>query len=442
MLSIKALNNCHHLSSKSVKTCQIPVQIICVRKINIIFAKQLNDYWQDKLPKCPLLLASTFRTSISKIEVNMKIAILTSGILPVPAIHGGAVETLIDFYIDYNNRHQLHDITVYSTPPKISLWIKIKRKWYSWTHQEGYYHPYIEYFLHKTIKDIRRKQYDIIILENRPAYALRLKEITQARLICHLHNDFLNSETPQAKEIYNNLWRIITVSNYIKSRVQTINAASNKCQTINNGIDLEKFKNKKDKEKTAKPRQKSAPMTIVFSGRLNKEKGIMELIEAMNRLANYSQIKLMVLGSSFYGNTDNTNEFIKTLRSKAEPLKERITFTGFIPYSDMPSYLKKADIAVIPSVWDDPFPTTVLEAQAIGLPIISTHRGGIPEEVSEQNAILLDTDDFFIDNLASAILDLYQHPEKRELMSKVSLERAKLYDKETYARNFFKALEP
>ena len=28
----------------------------------------------------------------------MKIAILTSGILPVPAIHGGAVETLIDFY--------------------------------------------------------------------------------------------------------------------------------------------------------------------------------------------------------------------------------------------------------------------------------------------------------------------------------------------------------
>ncbi len=372
----------------------------------------------------------------------MKIAILTSGILPVPAVQGGAVETLIDFYLDYNNRHQLHNITVYSVPSKIPLWMKIIRKCYSITHRNGYYHPSIEYFLHKTKKDIRRKQYDIIILENRPAYALRLKEITQARLICHLHNDFLNSETPQAKEIYNNLWRIITVSNYIKSRVQTINADSNKCQTINNGIDLEKFKNNEKALNTTKQEQESVPMTIVFSGRLNKEKGIMELIEAMNRLQNYSQIKLMVLGSSFYGNADNVNEFIKMLRFKAEPLKERIVFTGFIPYSDMPNYLKKADVAVIPSVWDDPFPTTVLEAQAMGLPIISTRRGGIPEEVTERNAILLDTDEYFIDNLASAILDLYRHPEKRELMSKVSLERAKLYDKETYARNFFKALEP
>ena len=44
----------------------------------------------------------------------MKIAVLTSGILPVPAVQGGAIENLIDFYLDYNNQHQLHDITVYS----------------------------------------------------------------------------------------------------------------------------------------------------------------------------------------------------------------------------------------------------------------------------------------------------------------------------------------
>lgn len=43
----------------------------------------------------------------------MKIAILTSGILPVPAVQGGAVENLIDFYLDYNERNNLHDITVF-----------------------------------------------------------------------------------------------------------------------------------------------------------------------------------------------------------------------------------------------------------------------------------------------------------------------------------------
>ena len=44
----------------------------------------------------------------------MKIAVLTSGILPVPAVQGGAVENLIDFYLEYNNKHRLHDITVFS----------------------------------------------------------------------------------------------------------------------------------------------------------------------------------------------------------------------------------------------------------------------------------------------------------------------------------------
>ena len=44
----------------------------------------------------------------------MKIAILTSGIMPVPAVQGGAVENLIDFYLEYNHQYQLHNITVFS----------------------------------------------------------------------------------------------------------------------------------------------------------------------------------------------------------------------------------------------------------------------------------------------------------------------------------------
>ena len=77
----------------------------------------------------------------------------------------------------------------------------------------------------------------------------------------------------------------------------------------------------------------------------------------------------------------------------------------------------------------------------MGLPIITTRRGGIPEEVSETNAILLETDERFVENLASAILDLYKHPEKRQEMATASHERAKLFDKETFAKNFFNAIE-
>ena len=50
----------------------------------------------------------------------MKIAIITSGILPLPAVLGGAVENLIDYYVNYNETSGDHEITVYSvSDPKI-----------------------------------------------------------------------------------------------------------------------------------------------------------------------------------------------------------------------------------------------------------------------------------------------------------------------------------
>ena len=76
----------------------------------------------------------------------------------------------------------------------------------------------------------------------------------------------------------------------------------------------------------------------------------------------------------------------------------------------------------------------------MGLPLITTCRGGIPEEVTEKNAIILETDEHFVDNLATAILDLYDHPEKRQQMASASLERANLFNKENYTKNFFAAL--
>lgn len=391
----------------------------------------------------------------------MKIAILTSGILPVPAVQGGAVENLIDFYLEYNDKHRLHDITVYSVwhsdvekHPALKSevnhymyiktdgwWNKLKKKIYQKTHGKEYYHYTIEFFLHEALKDIRHQHYDAIILENRPAYAFKLKAVTDARLIYHLHNEKLTPVVPQCNDIFAAADKILTVSNYIKNQVQTIFPNTSKTETIHNGIDLSAFSPYTQPMPRTDIGLSADDFTMVFSGRVNKEKGIMELIEAMNLLHEQTNIKLLVIGSSFYGNADNENTFAKELKAKAAPLKDRIIFTGFVPYEQMPCYLKMADLAIIPSVWNDPFPTIVLEAQAMRLPIITTRRGGIPEEVTAENAILLDTDEHFVDNLAAAILDLYQHPEKRKAMSEASLKRSKLFDKETYAKNFFEAMK-
>ena len=176
----------------------------------------------------------------------MKIAILTSGILPVPAVRGGAVENLIDFYLEYNEVHHLHDITVYSIDDQQvhghralssrnnhyhfiktdTLGAKICKKMYHLFNRKNEYYNYnIEYFLYKSIKHIRRNHYDAIILENRPGYALKLKKLTDSKLIYHLHNDNLNSNTYKSQELYHLATSIITVSDYIRMRILTINAS-------------------------------------------------------------------------------------------------------------------------------------------------------------------------------------------------------------------------
>ena len=385
----------------------------------------------------------------------MRIAILTSGILPVPAVQGGAVENLVDFYLEYNNQHRLHDITIYSVwHPDVKKhpalksevnhyiyiktngwWNKLKKKIYQKTHSKEYYHYTIEYFLHEVIKDIRHKQYEAIILENRPAYALKLKAVTNAKLIYHLHNDDLNESISQANTLYNNADQIITVSDYIKCRVQTINPKDTKTTTVLNGIDSMSFATQSDKN-----RQQHNDFMMVFSGRLIPEKGILQLIQAMQQLKDYPDIKLVIIGSGSLGSNQNLTPFQQQLREAANGL-DNIRFMGYIAYKKIAHYLQEAEVAVLPSVWEEPFGLTMAEAQAAGLPIITTKHGGIPEVVSSQNAILLDTDEHFVDNLATAILDLYQHPEKRKQMAEASLKRSRLFDKETYAKNFFAAIE-
>ncbi len=413
----------------------------------------------------------------------MKIAILTSGILPIPAVNGGAVENHIDFYLKYNDTHRLHDMTVFSiADPKTeghpalrsevnhyeyvevrSLWAKVRKNLRHRICGEGYYHYTIEYYFHEAWKRLRKQHYDIILLDNRPGYAVGMDVPEGTKLHIYLHNDLLNSQTKGCREIYDKASRILTVSGYIADCVKTINPNDDKCRVVLNGIDLGAFspRNNALVGTASKPGGSSAsgsghgnPPTVsrsemgfsdddfvmVFSGRITKEKGVTELIDAMIRLKDYPNIKLMIIGSPFYGDTADEDDFVRSLKQKAEAIMDRIRFTGFIPYSKMPDYLRIADIAVVPSLWDDPCPNTVLEAQATGLPIITTRRGGIPEEVTEANAILLATDDSFTDNLTAAITTLYQHPERREAMSAAALEHSKYYSKQRYAEDFFKAL--
>ena len=386
----------------------------------------------------------------------MKIAVLTSGILPVPAILGGAVENLIDCYLEYNNQHHLHDITVYSiAPPRgtpnsdtshthyhyidtTSWWGRLKRHIYVRTHKSVYYNPYIEYFFYEVLNDIAKKEYDVIILENRPGYAIPVSKVSKAKIIIHLHNDLLNKDSKNALEICKVCDKVITVSNYIKSRVETIGAEI-PIETVYNGIDLERFY-----QATPIDRKtlgfKEDDFIVVYSGRITPEKGVKELIKAFIQLKDYPNIKLLIIGGSFFGNTKGTDTFISSLQEESKGISDSIVFTGFIPYEQIPSYLAMCDVAVIPSLWEDPFPTTILEAMATGLPIITTNSGGIAE-ACEGCAIIINKNKNIAENLYNSIFKLYRNVEVGKRMTDHCLRQSLKFNKGEYAISFFNSLQ-
>ncbi len=392
----------------------------------------------------------------------MKIAILTSGILPIPAVRGGAVENHIDFYLKYNDEHKLHDMTVFSVYDKRieghpalnsdvnhyvyinvdSRWAKISKHLFKSIHGEGYYHHTIEYYFRNAWSRLKKKHYDVILLDNRPGYALNIKVPKGTKLYIYLHNDLLNNNTKGYKQIYDAASRILTVSGYIANCVKTIKPDDKKCIPILNGIDISAFSpNIKPKVTREQLGFSDKDLILVFSGRVSPEKGVLELIEAIKKLHDLPDIKLLIIGSPFYGEAKNGKEYLREVEQAAEAIKERIRFTGFIPYKDMPYYLKIADVAIIPSLWDDPCPNTVLEAQAMGLPIITTRRGGIPEEVTEEGAILLPTDENFVENLTGNILALYNDSQKRKRMGDANFVHSSYYNSIRYAEDFFKAFD-
>ena len=162
----------------------------------------------------------------------MKLAILTCGILPVPAVQGGAVENLIDFYLEYNNRKRLHDITIYSPRhPKVakhealssnnnhyvlidtsSYKARIIRRAHKYFHSQEYYNYFIEYYFEQIYKDLKKKVFDYIILENCPGYAYKLSKRGYDNLVLHLHNDLVNSNSRFHDIIGSSFTKVITVS--------------------------------------------------------------------------------------------------------------------------------------------------------------------------------------------------------------------------------------
>ena len=385
----------------------------------------------------------------------MKIAIITSGILPVPAVQGGAVENLIDYALEYNNQHHLHNIIVSSVYNKKieqhpalqsadnhyeyisthSLSFRIGAKLYSYWGRHYCYHYQLEYFFEKVWQKMKGLQYDLIILENRPGFALQLSERTRTPIISHIHTNLLYEPSTVNQKIVKATYRFLAVSNYIKEEIKKVGVDTD-IRIVYNGLDTSIFHPISDRS----IRRHDLGFTdndfiAVFWGRLVPKKGIKELLQAIELLKDDKNIKLMVIGSINYEDTDKqTNPFIEVLKQIAGRLEGRIIFTGFVPYSAIAQYIALANVAVIPSRINEAFGMTCIEACALGLPVIATNDGGISETLFGQRHIIIDKSGDMPSQLATAISKIksnYSQYQGNTLRN--------MFTKESYAQKFFES---
>ena len=387
-----------------------------------------------------------------------KIIIVTNGTLPLPSVKGGAVESLLQTFIDFNedfNDFQLVIFTIFdkkayvlSKKYKNTQFVFIKSESIFYKLERGIRFIVNKFrsgalknqFIHEVLKF--KKQFevaDLILIENNITFASYIRRITKIPIGLHLHNDYLNIDKgADSKKILQNLDFVLGVSRYIKDRVKEIAPKDCKVDFVYNGINLDRFGNKDlqidDNKFQEQFGLKKDEIVIIFAGRIQESKGVKLLIESFNKLSNNYNLKLLIVGSSGFEDSKKSS-FIKELELLSQTIPNKIVFTGYIKYSEIHLIYGLADFAVLPSLCEEAFGLTAIEALASGLPVIVTDAGGMPETVNDKCGFIINRDLLLKQNLIKKMELLIVDKKLREKMAIEAKERAILFSDKNYYKS-------
>ena len=156
---------------------------------------------------------------------------------------------------------------------------------------------------------------------------------------------------------YSKVDRFICPSYFLENKLLKANTLyRGKTQTIHNFVDKEKFSDQDRKGKDY----------IVYAGRLSKEKGIENIAGAAKLLPEYT---FMIAGNG----------------PDEDALKDipNVKLLGFVSGDALTELVGNAKVLLLPSVWYENCPLCILEAQAMGVPVVTMNSGGMAELVKD-----------------------------------------------------------
>ena len=163
---------------------------------------------------------------------------------------------------------------------------------------------------------------------------------------------------------------MIAISDFVKrSLIKRYRVSENKIEKIYNGVDLGRFKHP--------IHEVQDQIECIYVGRLTKEKGVQNIIGALERLPHDVSWHFRIVGEGEYRS-------VLEKRVRECRLDERITFLG--NRRDIPELLARSDMFLHMPEWEEGFGIAVVEAMAAGLLCVCAQSGAIPEIITHNKS--------------------------------------------------------
>jgi len=214
---------------------------------------------------------------------------------------------------------------------------------------------------------------------------------------------------------------VIVCSTYMLRELQTIfSLAVDKQHIIPNGVDPAVFGRAAELTMLRSDAHQADEAIIVFVGRLVREKGVQTLVEAAPAIMDACpQARIVVIGKG---------PMMTDLIAQTESMgvSNRVHFTGFVSDETRNDWLRRATVAVFPSLYE-PFGIVALEAMAVHIPVVVADIGGLADVVTHglngRKSVPGDAA-----SLAEQVIHMVQHPDDAKRYASVATAELTQYD--------------
>jgi glycosyltransferase involved in cell wall biosynthesis len=257
--------------------------------------------------------------------------------------------------------------------------------------------------MHLAFKELRRRfDYDVVEMPECGGEGLLLNWLQRAKVVMKFHSpaqlimptyDVRKADVRACSLVekigIRGAGAYTSCSRFLADEVRTKMGVRREIEVIANGIDLDLFDHAAQIDARAKFGLPKDKPVILFTGRMEKRKGIHLCPEIVETILKKHDVAFAFAGADLFGFMEK--ELLPRIRGQT--LKGSLHYLGKLSLEEVGSCLRQSDLYFIPSLWEN-CPYSCLEAMAAGRAIVASDAGGLPEMIRDgENGLIAKSED-------------------------------------------------